>query len=152
MDADTFDRIMQESIAEEIAARDFYKEAASRVEDRNIKDIFETLSREEEQHRVTLETFRFDPTAKVQFEKVDDYKVAEGERTPELSFDMSPREAFQLAMKKEQRAMEIYESFASQCADPELSKLYNELAEMERGHKTKLEDLFVNAAYPEAWC
>jgi len=29
--------------------------------------------------------------------------------------------------------------------------IYLELAEMERGHKARLEELFVNAAYPESW-
>jgi rubrerythrin len=151
MDADTFDRIMIDAIAEEVAARDFYKEAAGRIDDASVKKIFEGLSRDEEHHRVTLETFRFNPIAKVEFERVKDYKVAESEKAPALSFELTPKEAFQIAMKKEQRSLEIYQSFADQCESQEVKKLYLELAEMERGHKAKLEELFTNAAYPEVW-
>jgi rubrerythrin len=152
MDAETFDRIMLDAIAGEVAARDFYKAAAAKVKDDNVRDIFESLARDEEGHRVKLEEFRFDPKAKVEFEKVrGDYKVAENEDLPDLSFDMDPKEALQLAMKKEQRAMEVYEDLAAQCTDAEFRQLYEELAAMEKEHKTRLEDLFVNAACPEDW-
>lgn len=152
MDADAFDRIMQESIAEEIAARDFYRDAASRIQDQNVRAILEELSRDEEQHRATLETFRFDPTARVAFEKVQDFGVSEAqERIAAPSLDMTPKDAFQLAMKKEEQAMVAYSRLAEGCRDPETRRLYEELAEMERGHKARLERLFVDVAYPEDW-
>lgn len=152
MDADAFDRIMQESIAEEIAARDFYRQAAQRIQDASVKAILEELARDEEQHRATLETFRFDPTSRVAFEKVADFGVAESqERIDTPSVDMTPREAFQLAMKKEEQAMVAYGKLADGCSDAETRKLYRELAEMERGHKARLESLFVDVAYPEDW-
>jgi rubrerythrin len=68
-----------------------------------------------------------------------------------FSADMSPKEALQLAMKKEEQAAATYRAFAGVCQDPETSRTYLELAEMERGHKCRLEELFVNAAYPECW-
>ena len=152
MDADTFDSIMIEAIGEEIKARDFYSEAASKMKDKNVRTIFEGLSREEEFHRVKLEEFRFNPSAVVEFEKIPaDYMVAEAESLPSLSFEMSPRDAFQLAMKKEQKAMEAYERLAARCTDAEFKKLYLELAAMEKGHKARLEELFINTAYPEDW-
>jgi rubrerythrin len=151
MDAETFDRIMQQSIAAEIAARDFYRRAADRIEDPATRDMFLSLSADEEKHREILETFRFNPEARVEFEKVTDFSVAETEELPELSFDMSPAEALQVAMKKEQEAMELYQRFADQCEDAEIRKIYTELAAMERGHKARIEGLFVDTAYPEKW-
>ncbi len=64
---------------------------------------------------------------------------------------MSPREALQLATKKEQKSAEVYRHLAGASRDAEFQRTYAELAEMERGHKVKLEELFVNAAYPESW-
>ncbi len=151
MDPATFDRIIEESIAEEIASRDFYAQASRRIADSGVKEIFESLSKDEEQHRLTLERFRFDPLARVEFAKVADFGVAEAEVNRPFSFDMTPKDAFSLAMKKEQKAMEIYQEFAARCSDPEIRGLYTELAEMERGHKARLEDLFTNVAYPEQW-
>ncbi len=151
MDAETFDRIMLESIDAEIAARDFYRQAADRIADPGARELFLSLSRDEERHREILETFRFDPASRVEFEKVTDYQVAEGEEIPDLSFDLSPAEALQIAMKKEQEAMQIYQHFADQCEDAGIRKLYLELAAMERGHKARIEDMFVDTAYPETW-
>ncbi len=152
MDAETFDRIMLDAIDEEVSAREFYRAAAVKVKDEGVRAIFEELARDEEGHRVKLEEFRFNPLAIVAFENVPgDYKVAEAEKLPRLSLDMSPKDAFQLAMKKEQEAMELYQNLAARCADDEFKKLYDELARMEKGHKRQLETLFVNVAYPEDW-
>lgn len=152
MDADTFDRIMLDAINEEIMAHEFYKAAAARMKDASAVAIFERLAAEEEGHRRMLEQFRFNPKAQVEFRKIeDDYKIAEAETLPRLSFEMKPADAFRLAMKKEQQAMETYAAMAERIADAEFKKLYRELAEMEKGHKTQLEELFVNAAFPEDW-
>ena len=152
MDAETFDRIMLEAINEEVMAREFYTSAAEKMNDENVRVIFEELARDAEGHRVRLEEFRFNPVARVEFENVpDDFHVAESQESIRLSPDMSPKDAFQLAMKKEQESMEIYERLAAVCKEPEFKNLYLELAGMEKGHKAKLENLFINAAYPEDW-
>jgi len=151
MDPESFDRLMLEAIADEIAAREFYQQAARHMKDPNVTAIFQQLSKEENGHRNTLETFRFNPLARVEFARVQDFRVSEQETEPPLSFDMSPREALQLAMKKEEKAADMYRQLAAGCKDPEISRVYAELAEMERGHKCRLEELFVNAAYPESW-
>jgi rubrerythrin len=151
MDPQIFDTIILQAIDEEIAAANFYREAARRMQDPSVKDIFERLAADENHHRDTLETFRFDPVARLEFEHVVDFHVSEKEAMPALSFEMTPREAFQLAMKKEEQALKAYTRMAEGCRHAEMRRIYLELAEMERGHKTKLEELFVNAACPEVW-
>jgi rubrerythrin len=151
MDPEFFDRVILDAIGEEIAARDFYQQAARQMKDRQVSEIFEQLSRDENHHRQTLETFRFNPLARVEFIRAQDYQVAEQEAEQPFSFDLSPREALQLAMKKEEKASAMYSSLAGACRDPEIRRMYSELAEMERGHKCRIEELFVNAAYPECW-
>ena len=151
MNPDRFDSIMAESIEAEIESRDFYKAAAQRVADPGVKAIFEGLARDEEEHRNLLETFRFNPEAKVAFERVQDFGVSEELDFPKLSLKMTPKEAFQLAIKKEQMAMQTYQALADTVSDAEVKRVLTELAEMERGHKAALEKLFVDIAYPEAW-
>lgn len=151
MNPDSFDHLMLRAIEHEIAARDFYKEAAGRVTDRGVKDIFEELSRQEDRHREILETFRFNPSAQVAFERVDDFGLAEEADPVAISVDLSPKEAYALAMKREQAAMETYLRWAQVCQDPEIKQVYEELAEMERGHKARLEELFLSSAFPEVW-
>ena len=151
MDAEEFDRIIQNAIDGEIEARDFYAAAAEKVEDPAVKDIFSQLSREEDGHRHRLLTIKSDPMAKVEFRKVTDFGVAEEQDWPKLSMEMKPADALQLSIKKEQAAMEAYLSLANSVDNAELKKVFEELSEMERGHKVYLEKLFVNVAYPEAW-
>ena len=151
MDPEVFDQMVLDAIAAEIAARDFYLWAARQMKDPGVAEIFQRLSREENEHRATLETLRFNPLARVEFARAADYGVAEQEAEMPFSPDMSPKEALQLAMKKEEQAAATYRAFAGVCQDPETSRTYLELAEMERGHKCRLEELFVNAAYPESW-
>lgn len=151
MDAEQFDSIIQSAILGEIEARDFYAIAAEKVEDPAVKEIFATLSREEDGHRHRLQTFKSDPMAKVEFQKVTDFGVAEEQDWPKLSLDMKPADAFGLAIKKEQAAMESYQRLAAAVDNAEFKKLFEELSAMERGHKAHLETLFVNVAYPEAW-
>ena len=151
MDAETFDKLMLRAIEQETEARDFYREAAGRVADASVREIFEEMARQEDKHREILETFRFNPTARVEFERAEDFGLAEEAEMQHLSMDLSPAEAFQLAMKKEQAALETYTKWAQVTRDPELKRVYEELAEMERGHKARIEELYSNAAYPEAW-
>jgi rubrerythrin len=98
MDPESFDRLMLEAIAEEIAARDFYQQAALQMQDPSVAAIFEQLAKEENEHRNTLETFRFNPLARVEFARAQDYRVSEQEEEQSLSFDIGPKEALQLAM------------------------------------------------------
>jgi rubrerythrin len=151
MDTERFEQIINAAIADEIESRDFYKAAAERVEDRAVKEIFEQLSADEEAHRNTLQTFRSDPTARMAFQKVEDFQVAESQEMPTLSLDMAPKDALQLAIKKEQGAMEEYEALAKAAEDPETQRILKQLSDMERGHKARLESLFVDVAFPEAW-
>ena len=47
--------------------------------------------------------------------------------------------------------MQMYTGLANATDDAEQKKLFTELAAMERGHKARLEDIYTNMAFPEAW-
>ena len=56
-----------------------------------------------------------------------------------------------IAMKNEELAMKKYTALAENCDDPQLKKVFLDLASMERDHKFKMENSFVDVAYPEVW-
>ena len=85
------------------------------------------------------------------FNEEADYKVSETVDEPELSMDMKPADAFALAMKKEEEAMVQYTALADECPDAEKKRVFLDLAAMERAHKRKMEDAFVDIGYPEVW-
>jgi rubrerythrin len=43
----------------------------------------------------------------------------------------------------------MYTQFANAAADLETQLLFTQLANMERGHKARLEDIYTNMAFPE---
>ena len=98
-----------------------------------------------------LEGYLSDSAKSFKFDTTADYKIAESLDTPNLSIDMKPADAITLAMKKEEDAMNLYTEFANLSTDEEQKKVFLNLARMEQGHKTKLEDLYVGMAFVEVW-
>ena len=45
----------------------------------------------------------------------------------------------------------MYTQLASLSDDTEQQLLFSQLANMERTHKARLEDIYTNMAFPEAW-
>ena len=140
------------AIAREIEANDFYAKAAKTALDASVRAIFLELAEDELSHMELLERLRADPTLPMKMHKpAVDYKVAEEVDLPTLSTDMKPADAIALALKAEQRAMEFYAGMAAKCADVELKGIFQSLADMEAGHKCRLEALFVDIGFPESF-
>ncbi len=152
MDRLEFEEIFSTAIAREIEAHEFYQQVYERVENDNVKDVFQQLASEEMGHKELLEKFKYDPTMimKIQAPSAD-YKVAEATELPTLSIDMKPADAIALAMKKEQQAVEFYRNLAAQAADKAAQDIFENLANMELGHKHRLENVFVDIGYPEVF-
>ncbi len=129
----------------------FYSAVAERVENPAVKKLFSELAKDEQGHEALMWKFRSDSTLQVKFKEPEDFKVAESVEIPPLSMDMKPADAVALAMKKEQLAYEMYTSMASWCQDPETKAMYENLANMELGHKHRLENIYTDVAYVEVW-
>jgi len=152
MNRDQYDAILGDAIQGEIEAQNFYKEAAEKLSDPFLKDLFQGFVNEEKKHQNILEGFRSSMPETLPFDENRDYKVAETvDDTQELSTDMKPADAFALAMKKEEHAMKRYTNLAEGATDAEQKKIFRDLAAMERDHKRKMENAFVDVGYPELW-
>ena len=139
------------AIKNEIEAKQFYADAAQKVSDSYIKQMFTDFSEEEKKHEQILTGMLVRESFDRYFTETRDYKVAESVDRPKLSIDMKPSEAIALAMKNEEEAMKLYTDLAEKCSDNETRKLFLDLAAMERGHKFKMEQSFVDIGYPEVW-
>jgi rubrerythrin len=87
----------------------------------------------------------------MRFDAAKDYKVGDSIASPKLTADMKPVEGLVIAIKKELEAMQMYTQFASLSTDEEQKMVFMELANMERGHKARLEDIYTNMAFAEVW-
>ena len=151
MDLSEFKRVIKFAMANEVEAENFYREAAGKLQDPYLKSMFQQLSEEEKGHREALKQIYISNRIGEYFDEQRDYKVSESVDAPKLTMDMKPADALALAMKKEEEAMVQYTELAESCQDAEKKKVFQDLAAMERGHKLKMENAFVDVGYPEVW-
>ncbi len=146
------EKILEDAIGREVEAYEFYQQVYERVDDSGVKDVFAELAKEEQSHRDILEQYLHNPVMLMHIHPPSaDYQIAEATELPKLSIDMKPADAIALAMKKEQQAVQFYRALAEQATDPKAKSVFEDLTNMELGHKRRLEDVFVQIGYPEAF-
>ncbi len=146
-----FKKIIANAIKAEVAANKFYSGVAKKAKDANLRKLFQELAGEEAQHKLTLKGYMTKGAAELQFSESADYRVADELPTPPLTPDTKPVDGLVIAIKNELAAMQMYTQLAKASADKAQKKVFLELASMERGHKKRLEDIYTNMAFPEAW-
>ncbi|MHB8138042.1 MAG: ferritin family protein [Smithellaceae bacterium] len=151
MNQNEFKKIISNAISQEIEAFTFYSTVSEKVKDANLKRLFTDLADDEAKHKRTLEGYLAKGFDKIHFSPSADYKVADALPTPPLTPDLKPVDGLVIAIKKELEAMQMYTQLAKTSADEAEKNIFLELASMERGHKSRLEDLYTNMAFPEAW-
>lgn len=151
MDLKEYDTILAYAINAEIEAQRFYADLAKKVSDDHLKTMFMEFVEEEIKHEKILSGFRSHAKGHIHFKGAPDFKVSETVDKPVSHENLKPAEAIALAMKNEEEAMNHYMSLADACTDPEQKKVFQELASMEREHKNRMENAFVDIGYPEIW-
>ena len=151
MKAEDAKKIIETAINKEIEAYTFYHGVADKAKSPMLKDLFTELAGEEKKHREFLQGMLTKDIAKMKFDASHDYKVGDNLPTPDLNVGMKPLEGLVVAIKKELQAMQMYTQLAKLAKDTETQFLFSQLANMERSHKARLEDIYTNMAFPEAW-
>jgi rubrerythrin len=151
MKADDAKKIISTAIDREVEAFTFYRTVSDKVKDPALKKLFNELAGEEKQHREFLQGMLSKDVTKMRFDAKQDYKVVAALPSPPLSADMKPLDGIVVSIKKELEAMQMYTQLAGLSTDTEQKFLFTQLANMESGHKARLEDLYTNMAFPEVW-
>jgi rubrerythrin len=151
MTYDDYKKIISRAIDGEIEAYTFYRAVSDKVKDKNLKDLFSELAGDEEKHKLTLEGFLKQAPEKLHFSTSHDYKVVDALPTPPLTVNLKPLDGLVIAIKGELEAMQMYTQLANTSTDEGQKTIFTELASMERGHKSRLEDIYTNMALPEVW-
>jgi rubrerythrin len=151
MNEDQFRKIITHAIGKEVDAFTYYSAVSEKVADKGLKRLFKDLAQEEGKHKRTLEGYLKKAPGKMHFSESADYKIVDALPTPRLTSKIKPVDGLVIAIKNELAAMQMYTQLAKTSADEAQKNVFLELAAMERGHKSKLEDLYTNMAYPEVW-
>ncbi|MEI7899217.1 MAG: ferritin family protein [bacterium] len=148
--ATEMDVILARAIVNEESSAAFYRQAAKRMSDPVTREALEGLMRDEIEHKHLIEEFRSGVRPLPEGNTFGG-SLVESLGSPDFTADLSPSDAFLLAAKKEKLAVEFYEAWAKLYPGGPERDLLLSLAEVERRHKVKVEELFTNAAFPEAW-
>ena len=151
MNLSEYKNIIKFAMENEVEAQKFYEEAAQKVENAQLKKMFADFAKEEKGHMEILKEVYISNRMGDYFHEDQDYHIAEDLDLPELSTDMKPADAITLAMKKQDPAMVQYTNLAETCQEPDQKKVFLDLAAMERGHKLRMENAFVDIGFPEVW-
>ena len=151
MTNEEYKAILTRAIGNEVESYEFYKGVSEKVVDTYIKRMFSEFAADELGHKKLLEGFLARDIRDMHFDETADYKVSETVDKPTLSLDMRPADALAFAMKNEEDAMNMYAAFATASSDQSQKKMFHDLSIMEKGHKTKIEEYYVNVAFPEVW-
>jgi len=142
--------IVARAAANEEAAEAFYRRAAETAGNPVTRDALLELASDEAEHKRLLLDFQ-NGKRPMPEGAADTTDLVEAFGAPELTSDLAPADAFLLAARKEKLAVEFYENWAALYPLGPERDLLSSLAEVERKHKTRVEEMFSQAAFPESF-
>jgi rubrerythrin len=139
MEKERFDEVIQFAIDSEQEAVDAYTTASDVVKRKNIKEMLLGLADQERMHKRRLESIDRERVTGASIVSVPDLKIADYMDEVTIAADMDYQDILVVAMKREEKAHNLYTTLASNTDDAELKKLFQLLATEEAGHKLALE-------------
>jgi rubrerythrin len=139
MDSDRFSEVITFAIEKEQEAVDTYTIASGIVRRTNVRETLLSLAKQEEAHKRKLMGIQGAPVPSSSVRDVPDLKLADFSDNVRISPDMDYQQVLTVAMKREQKAHNLYTTLASNTSDPELRSLFEHLAHEEARHKLALE-------------
>ncbi len=127
------------AIEKEKEAQALYTRCKEIANNNSVKKMFQELVDQEKGHEEMLRALDLE-SIKVSSEKeVEDLKIGDFlEETP-FTPDVTYRDALVIAIKREEKAKELYEILAKSSIDSDVEKLFSRLSTEEAKHKHKLE-------------
>lgn len=133
------DELLDFAIKREEEANRFYTEMAEKMEKPWMKETFLDFASEELKHKEKLLGVKEGKYLEPSKEKILDLKIAEYLTAKAPRADMDYQEALILAMKREKKAYQLYNSLAGATDDEDVKKTLEALAQEEAKHKLWLE-------------
>ena len=141
MRLDSLEEVLRFAIRKEADAAAFYRMAADRSNP-GVKKAFEELVKQEEGHKKKLEAFDLKKMGRIELTAMKDLGIAEVVEDVPFSSDMSYADLLRMAIKNEERSLQLYTSMAKVVTEPKIRKLLMMLAQEESTHKERLEKIY----------
>jgi len=131
-------------------SRYFYHRMAQWVSHADTRKMFEYLATEAEENKARLHQC-LTPEGCPVVPPVHDVHLAEHLQVPQITPDLSPKDALALAIKHSEGLCRFYHSLAELQPEGEIRRRLEYQTRTELSHKEKLENLYDTVAFPEAW-
>jgi rubrerythrin len=144
MKFESFEEIINFAISREKEAVAFYEEAGSHEPYAGAKETFKGFAAEERKHQALLEGFlKGEKTLPdYQLKWIPDMKRSDYMVDMVYEKGMHYTDALRLAMKREEKALALYNELRKQTDNEDLIKVFQMLAQEEAKHKLALETLY----------
>ena len=136
--------IIEFAIEREKEAVSFYEDASSRQEYSDARKMFKDFANEERKHRALLEGFlKGERTiADYRFKWIPDMKRSNYLVDIPYEKGMPYADILRLAMKREEKSLDLYNKLALEIDDKEMKQIFKVLCQEEAKHKLALETLY----------
>jgi len=147
MHSENLEDIIDFAIEKEREAAEFYQKISNDEEDfSGSKKMFEEFAAEEQKHEKILQEFKTEGITK----SLEEYKlkwitdIKRSDYLVDLDYEqgMPYNEILLLAMKREEKALKLYNEFLEQADTDEGKKLFKVLCQEEAKHKLALETIY----------
>jgi len=144
MNFKSFQELILFAIEKEKEAVDFYENASVQESYSGGEEAFLAFAKEEKKHKALLEGFlKGDKKlGDYQFKWVPDMKRSDYMVDLKYKKGMAYPEMLRLAMKREEKALQLYNDLASKSENAELVRVFKMLSQEEATHKLKLETIY----------
>jgi len=144
MDFNSVEEILNYAIEREKEAVEFYEEISRQEAFSGAKNTFEGFAKEERKHQAMLEDFTInkEKIAEYKLEWITDIKRSDYLVDIEYEPGMHYTDILRLAMKKEEKALKLYNDLAQKTDNEDVIKLFQILSQEEAKHKGFLEGLY----------
>mgnify|MGYP003775616483 CR=1 FL=1 len=144
MSFQSVEEIVRFAIDKEQEAIDFYEDASTQESYSGAKQAFEDFAKEERKHKSLLEGLLTGETklSEYKFEWITDIKRSNYIEDMEYEKGMVYPDILRLAMKREEKSLQLYRDLSEKTDNAELLKVLKLLRQEEAKHKLALETLY----------
>ncbi|HIJ20200.1 MAG TPA: ferritin family protein [Deltaproteobacteria bacterium] len=144
MNFKSMEEIIRFAIEKEEEAAAFYKEAAGQESFKGIQKTLEEFSAEELKHKALLEAFLTGERTLPDYELKWITDIKRSNYITEFDYEsgMSYPDILRLAMKREEKALNLYNDLMGNTDQKDFVKLFKMLAQEEAKHKLTLETIY----------
>ena len=144
MNFGSVNEILEFAIDREKEAVAFYESLAKEATRKALQETFEGFAREEQKHVALLSNIsgNKEKIDTYQFRTVTDLKISDYLVEIEYEEGMPMPEILKLAMKREEKAVKLYQAMADQTDHDDAKKVFLILVQEEKQHKLALETMY----------